>query len=233
MLKRHRKPFKKRPMGYRIAAVLVIVALLLSVFALDRHVIPLIEQYARSRAQWYATRMINEAVTAVLADNSPRYERLVTVSRDAEGNVTSVEADVQVLNQLKAALSLEVARRAGEERQITVSIPLGTFLGSHLFTGRGPVINIPVGANVSVLSDFESAFAAAGINQTSHRIILQVKTTVFLAVPTARTCVEVDSSFIIAESILLGEVPDAYTVVENIDEETVGEIFDYGAEIQN
>ncbi len=232
-MKRRRKPFKKRKVAYRIAVFAVVAALLLGLFALDRHVVPLIGQYARTRAEWYATRMINEAVTAVLAEGQPTYAQLVTVSRDSEGNVTSVEADVHALNQIKAALSLEVAKRAGEQQQITASIPLGTFLGSHLFTGRGPLLHIPVSASVSVLSDFESILAAAGINQTSHRIVLDIKATVFLAIPTAHTSTEVESSFIIAESILLGKVPDAYTVVENIDEETVGEIFDYGAQIEN
>lgn len=213
--------------------VIAAIALLLSGLALDRHVIPLIGQYARTRAQWYATRMINEAVTAVLAENQPTYEELVTLSRDGEGNVTSAEANTYMLNQTKAAISLKVAELAQAQRQITASIPLGTLLGSRFFTGRGPTVDIPVSASISVLSDFESTFAAAGINQTSHRIVLDIKATVFLAVPTARTSTEVESTFIIAESILLGKVPDAYTVVENIDEETVGEIFDYGAELEN
>ncbi len=213
--------------------ITIVIALLLSLFSLDRHVMPLVETYARNHAERYATRMINEAVTAVLAESEPTYETLVKVSRNNEGAVTSVEADIHTLNQIKAAISLEVAKRAEQQQNISASIPLGTFLGSHLFTGRGPLVHIPVAASISVLSDFESSFFAAGINQTSHRIVVNIKTTVFLAVPTSRTSVEITSTFVIAESILLGKVPDAYTVVENIDEETVGEIFDYGAEIQN
>ncbi len=211
----------------------VVLLLIVGAVVLDRYVIGLVKQYARTGAEWYATRMINEAVTDVLAQTNPQYNNLVQVVRDDEGAVTSVEADAQALNAIKAALSLAVAEQTEKKDAVSVSIPLGTFLGSHLFSGRGPRIHIPISASVSLLTDFDSVLQAAGINQTAHRIVLNIKTTVFLAVPTAYTSVEVETSFIIAESILLGKIPDAYTVVENVDEETIGEIFDYGAGIQN
>lgn len=195
--------------------------------------VPLVKQYAGNSARFQVTRVINEAATSALADMQLQYDSLVKIERDAAGGVTSVEADVGVINRLKAALSLEITDRADEISRITASIPLGTFFGSRLLAGRGPIVKIPVSANVGVLTDFDSALVAAGINQTAHRIILRVKTTVFLAIPTAYSNVEIESSFIIAESVLIGRVPDAYTVVENIDEETVGEIFDYGAQLQN
>ncbi len=232
-MRRYRKPFRKRQTGRCLAIYGVVLLLIVGAVALDRYVIGLVKQYARTSAEWYATRMINEAVTDVLAQTNPQYNNLVQVVRDDEGAVTSVEADVQALNAIKAALSLAVAEQTEQKDAVSVSIPLGTFVGSHLFTGRGPQIHIPISASVSLLTDFDSVLQAAGINQTAHRIVLNIKTTVFLAVPTAYTSVEVETSFIIAESILLGKVPDAYTVVENVDEETIGEIFDYGAGIQN
>lgn len=193
----------------------------------------LLKQYACTQAQWYATRMVNTAVTQVLSELNPQYAQVVQVHKGADDTVTSVQADMQMLNDVKAAISLAVAEQTAQKDTFGVSIPLGTFLGSHLFAGRGPRIHIPVAAQIGLLTDFESSLKAAGINQTAHRIILRVKTTVFLAVPTAHSAVETETSFIIAESILLGKVPEAYTVVENIDEETVGEIFDYGAQIEN
>lgn len=232
-MRRHRKPFGKRHIGRRFVIYVVVLLLVVGAVALDRYVIGLVKQYARTRAEWYTTRMINAAVTDVLAQTNPQYANLVQVVRDDEGAVTSVEADVQALNAIKAALSLAVAEQTEKKDAVSVSIPLGTFLGSHLFSGRGPRIHIPVSASFSLLTDFDSVLQAAGINQTAHRIVLNIRTTVFLAVPTAYDSIEVETSFIIAESVLLGKVPDAYTVVENVDEETIGEIFDYGAGIQN
>lgn len=232
-MKRRKRPLKKRNLKVYMWLTVGILLLLIGFFYLDRHVMPLVKTYACMQAEQRITLMINRAVTTVLSEEDTTYEQLVKVNTDANGTVMSVEADVQTINRLKAALSVTIAEQGENMRNMTVSIPLGTLLGSRLFGGRGPMIRIPVSASVSVLSDFDSMLTAAGINQTAHRIYLHTKVSAFLAVPTAHTSTQVQNSFIVAESVLLGKVPDAYTVVENIDEETVGEIFDYGAHMQN
>lgn len=209
-----------------------ILLLLIGLFALDRHVMPLILQYSKAQAQFHVTRELNEAVTAVLAELQPEYDELVTVSRDAEGNITSVEADMRKLNQVKAAVSTAVTERIGNKRKITVSMPLGTLLGSHLFTGRGPMIHIPVSVSGSVLTDIVSHFEAAGVNQTSHRVEMQMNASVIIAAPTAPTSVGVDTTFIIAESILLGKVPDAYMHVNGDERSAEEQIFDFQSQLQ-
>lgn len=232
-MKRLRRPFKKRRSGRRVMVLLVGLAIGLGVVFLERRVMILVGQYARTRAEWYTTRLLNEAMETVLSDFAPQYEEVVNVTTDEAGNVMSVQANIETVNRLKSALSLEVAERLEETNSLTVSIPLFTLLGSRLWQGRGPRIEFPVPVGVSLLTDIDSTLSAAGINQTAHRIFLNVKANTFLAIPTAHTTVEVESSFAIAESVLLGGVPDAYTVVENVDEETIGEIFDYGAHMQN
>ncbi len=227
-----RRLFRKKIPRRRILVWLVVAALIIGLIRLDAQVMPLLRQYTESQAQWFVTKAVNEAVTAAFAEEKPTYSDLVTLTMADDNSVTSLAADTTAVNLLKSRVSVAILDRIGAKERITVSIPLGTLLGSHYFTGRGPFIRIPIGVSGSVLTDIKSEFIAAGINQTRHRLILEVKTKVFAAVPTAHTSVTVDSSFIITESILLGKIPDAYTVVENIDEETVGEIFDYGAQLE-
>ena len=81
-----------------------------------------------------------------------------------------------------------------------------------------------------MISTVGSVFSAAGVNQTTHRIEMTITVDLFIAVPTAHTSVQVETPFVIAESVLLGKVPDAYTVVTGDDQTTTGQIFDYGAE---
>jgi sporulation protein YunB len=193
----------------------------------------LIRVYSRNQAQWYATKIINEAVTEVLSAENTNYETLVAVSRNGDGAVQAVEVDVATVNRLKAAVSLAVTEQVGERKNVQVDIPLFTFLGSHWLTGRGPFVHIPVSMNGSVLTTVTSTFTEAGINQTSHRIEMQIKTNMEIAIPTGHTSVSVETPFIIAESILLGKVPDAFTNVEGDTQDTTGQIFDYRSEMQN
>lgn len=201
--------------------------------AFDRHFISLLQQYSRTHAQWYLTCAVNEAVTEVLSEEKPAYAALVNLSKDTEGNITSVETDTRTINRLKAAVSAAIAARIGQKQTMTVSIPMGTLLGSHLFTGRGPRVEIPVSVSGSVLTTINSTFTAAGVNQTDHRIEMEIKTYLSIAIPTAYTTAEVTTSFIIAESVLLGKVPEAYTVVEGDQQDTIGRIFDYSAQTEN
>lgn len=211
--------------------LLLAAALLLAVVVfLDRQLLPLLTQYSKTQAQWRVTRMINEAVTEVLGNSETDYGALVTVTRDSAGNVVSAEADTRRLNMLKAAVTTAVTERIGAEEEMTVAIPVGTLLGSGYFAGRGPFVRIPVGVSGGVLTTVDSVFTAAGVNQTTHRIEMKITVDLFIAVPTAHTSVRVETPFIIAESVLLGKVPDAYTVVTGDDQSTTGQIFDYGAE---
>lgn len=231
-MKRRMYFLRKKKWHRRLVAVLIVFALFCGIIQLDMRILPLVSQYAQRQAEWFAIKAVNEAVTATFTNEPPLYSNLVAVTVGEDNCVTSLVANTAAVNMLKSQISVAILERIDAKDSVTVSIPLGTLLGSHYFTGRGPLVKLPIGVSSSVLTDIKSEFTSAGINQTRHRLILEVKTKMFAAVPTAYTSVVVDSSFIIAESILLGKIPDAYTVVENIDEETVGEIFDYGAEVE-
>ncbi len=227
-----RRLFRKKIPRRRLLLLVMVAALCIGLVRLDARVMPLVQRYVKTQAEWFLTKAVNEAVTATFAEEKPTYNDLVTLTTDADNSVTSLAANTTAVNLLKSCVSLAILEKVNTKERITVAIPLGTLVGSHYFTGRGPLVRIPIGVSGSVLTDIKSEFVSAGINQTRHRLILEVKSNLFTAVPTAHTSVSVDSSFIITESILLGKIPDAYTVVENIDEETVGEIFDYGAEVE-
>ena len=207
--------------------------LLFALIGLDAYMMPLLQRYAKTQAEWLLTKAVNEAVAAAFTQETPQYHDLVTLTMDTDNSVTSLAANTTAINLLKSCVSTAILQRVNEKEHITISVPLGTLLGCHYFTGRGPLVDIPIAVSGSVLTDMKSEFTSVGINQTRHRLVLDVKTQLFMAIPTVHTSVSVNSSFIITESILLGKIPDAYTVVENIDEETVGEIFDYGAQVEN
>ena len=73
----------------------------------------------------------------------------------------------------------------------------------------------------------ESQFTSAGINQTSHQINMTVQLELFSAVPGSDETVDVESQFLIAETVLVGKVPESFTNVTGDDRETIGKIFDY------
>ena len=72
---------------------------------------------------------------------------------------------------------------------------------------------MPVGT-VSV--NFVTEFESAGINQTRHRISLEATASVQIVIPTGAAPVRVSASLPVAESILVGEVPQSYIQVSEM-----------------
>ena len=76
-----------------------------------------------------------------------------------------------------------------------------------------------------ILSRFESC----GINQTRHQILLSVEVQAGAILSQYRVDVEVPTEYVLAETVLVGSVPDSYTHVLTDDQELLGEINDYKA----
>ena len=65
----------------------------------------------------------------------------------------------------------------------------------------------------NVSANLRSSFEGAGINQTRHKIYLSLRTTVRLVIPSGARQVSLGSQVLIAESIIVGEVPQSYVQV--------------------
>ena len=91
-----------------------------------------------------------------------------------------------------------------------LSIPVGTLTGSALLAGRGPRISVRMESVGSSSARFENRFTSAGINQTNHRIVLEVNVSVSILLPGFTTATQVANEVTVAETVIVGAVPDTY-----------------------
>ena len=96
-----------------------------------------------------------------------------------------------------------------------LSIPLGTLTGSALLAGRGPRFRVRMQSVGSCSAHFENAFEHAGINQTTHSILLYVDVSVSILLPGFNTSAKVSNAFSVAETVIVGDVPDTYTYFDS------------------
>ena len=91
-----------------------------------------------------------------------------------------------------------------------MEIPFGTALGIEWLSGSGPGIKVEVMPVGTVDTEIKSEIVSAGINQSHHRIILNVKAnfTIVSAVSNIPTSIEINVC--IAETVIVGEVPQSY-----------------------
>ena len=234
MRNRHFRRPKRRPRGRatRLALGLALTGLLLGVafILVQNRLRPVVEQYATSRVTYLATRIINSVIDEELSSAGGVYDNLVTLEKNANGNVSALKTDIVGINQLKAAITNEIAQRLVELDTSEIAIPLGNLIGGELFSGRGPKIPVhlvPVG---SVSANFISAFNNAGINQTRHQIVIDTTVSMSVIMPGARTSCQVNTQVSIAETILIGEVPEGYTYIDDTGSEMLQKFNDYAQE---
>ena len=157
-----------------------------------------------------ATESVNDAVSQTLRWNNIDYNKLVTITRDKDERVLSVEANAQSVNLLArqtVTLSMANLSTACEEG---VKVPIGVFTGIEFLAGFGPDVTfkiIPIG---SVSCDFRSSFDTAGINQTLHSIYMDVTATVSVIMPSRTQEISVLTQVLICESVVVGEIPEVY-----------------------
>ncbi len=154
-----------------------------------------------------------EAVLEVLAQQQNQSIELVSFIRDQEGRIIAVETNTQTANRLKSQLNRRVSDRLKNLESVPFYLPLGTLLGNEFLAGQGPAVPfhvVPVG---TLSSDFISTFESVGINQTKHQIDLVLEVEVEAAIPFFHIAANVQSHFIISETVIVGEVPEYYTQI--------------------
>lgn len=190
--------------------VLIPLIFFLTVFYYDKKMSPIIRSIGMSDAQDIATEAINNAIRATLADPDIDYSALTVIDKDSAGQVVSVKTDPAIVNALTTSLTLNVLNSLEKLNETTIGIPIGSLTDLEFISGIGPDINIKICPTQSVFTDIESDFKSVGINQTRHRILIKVTVSLDLVFPTEIITADCSETVVVAETIIVGNVPDFY-----------------------
>ena len=223
---RYRSP-KRHKLGLKLIAfaLLLIVILIL----IDMRVRPIIEKTTIYQSKVLATRIINDAVYNELAIEDFGYNELVTVVYNDNSVITSIESNMVNINRLKAKITKSVNDELEHLDSQDLSISLGTISGFSSFYNQGPLIPVTVRPEGYAETSLISAFESAGINQTLHRILVEINVDISAIIPGYTASAVVETQFIVAETVIVGSVPDSYTHVITGSEDLMGTINDYGS----
>ena len=194
--------------GLVLLAVSGLLALLLHAGAQMR---PLLGSLASTRASNTVNRIVYEAVNEAIDSGQIAYEQLVSYEKDNEGRITMVRSNMAAFNRLQAQILELILQRIDQVSARELSIPVGSLTGSPLLAGRGPRISVRMESVGSSTARFENQFESAGINQTKHRIILRIDVYVSILLPGFSTVTQVSNEITVAETVIVGAVPETYT----------------------
>lgn len=197
---------RRKAVIFRI--VCIILAFLIGVLLTDAKLRPAIYDLAAVEAKAVAAKTIHTAVEKVLAKSSVSYADIVSISRNDSGSITGITTDIVKLNLFKSQVTNAVDDEFINKGSAKVSVPLGSASGITFLSGCGPYINIKISMLSSTQSDFENIFESAGINQTQHSVMLNLSTQVILTMSGRRITTNVNTSFCVAQTVVVGTVPN-------------------------
>lgn len=199
---------RRRQRGFR--AICLVCAVLICIISADIKLNPIVKTTAEAVINNRVAVAINKAVIDVMSSETDGYGLFVKVETDANGRVMSVRTNTAELNRIRGRLTEKIAASISPGEKSSVGIPWGTLTGITFLSGRGSRVNFSYTVYGFTLSDIKSEFISAGINQTLHRISAEitVRTRGFVALSYVG-CTVVTSA-VLAETVIVGEVPDAY-----------------------
>lgn len=177
-----------------------------------------VRPFVVSVTRGYAENVASNTLNAIIDETMRREEyKFINVIHDSEQRVVAVTMNSADTNIFMTKISIGLKNRIAQMEEVEAKIPLGNFLPYPFLAGLGPKISVKflLLANTSVSA--KENFVSTGINQSLYTLSLHVVTDVGIYIPAMHSSVRVENEVPVAQSVIVGSVPDSYTNVEGME----------------
>ncbi|WP_297517402.1 sporulation protein YunB [uncultured Clostridium sp.] len=192
---------------YGVISVISLSILFTSfIYYFDKIIAPTVLLVADAEMRAKAMDIINKNIGEIYGGGFV-YEEIMEVDKDELGKINFISADTMKLNELATKVAIEAQKDIEEVGSVGVKVPIGYALQNNILAYFGPSITVRMEPIGRVKTSYESSFESAGINQTRHKIYINLETNLKIVLPLQSREVIVKHQIPIAENIILGEVP--------------------------
>ena len=197
------------------ALFLVIISSSIVIMSLVvKRISPVIKVACSSSAKSVALRVTNETVKEIL--NNVDYESLVKLTYNSEGKIVGINSNVIEMNKLSSGIAYKVQEKLSNLEDMEIKIPIAKLIGMNMFSGYGPKIKLRIVPYGNTLAEFKTEFVSEGINQTKHTIYIDISSTVNVIVPFNIGAVSSVTRVTVAETVIVGDIPETYYNIEGL-----------------
>ena len=186
------------------------VVLLISFFLLRSKYRLVIEDLAQTQVKNTTSDLTNDAIAKQIAAGNIQYDRIVFFEKDLNGRITALKTNMSEVNRLKTDILNIINDEILALDHSDIGIPMGSFFFPELLSGKGPTIPVHILSIRNSDANFVSHFSQAGINQTQHRLNMEVCIDVAVLVLGQTSSFTTSSEVVVAETIIVGDVPQTY-----------------------
>lgn len=192
---------------------IIIIAIIVDII-ICRALEPVFNTVCKEKAKNMATTITNQEVIKLMKKYN--YDDLFNIERDKDGNISMIKSNVFPINDINSNISIKIQEEINKQGKNNIGIALGTFTGIRLLSGIGPSVKIRVSSVGNVQTDIKSEFISQGLNQTLHRVYIQIKCEIIILTPFNDMKESVTNQLLIAENVVIGKIPTNYYNIERM-----------------
>ena len=197
----------------KIATIFFIIFIaIFSMLIILNYLSPIYEKICEDKAKSIATLVTNEQSTLVI--KKYQYDDLFNITKDNDGNITMIETKVYPLNLITSDIAYNIQETFSNQDKTKVNVPLGSFSGIKFLAGSGPDIPIQVKLIGNVDTSLKSEFVQQGVNQTLHRVYLNVSCNVSILTAFDSIDKTITNEVLLIENVIVGQIPSSYYNIE-------------------
>lgn len=193
----------------RFGAFLVLIVIAILIFFRYRYhdaIIGLAETQIRNST----SDLINDSIDRQIELGNIQYDRMVYFEKDINGRITALKTNMSEVNRLKTDILDIINDEILAMDTKDLGIPIGSLILPEIFSGKGIQIPILIHSIRNSDASFSSNFTEAGINQTLQQLTMDVIVDVTILVMGQTKSFTVKSSVVVAETVIVGQVPDTF-----------------------
>lgn len=189
--------------------ILFFVGILLF-FSLRSKYRTVVEELAQTQVKNTTSDLTNDAIAKQIADGNIAYDRIVYFEKDLDGRITALKTNMSEVNRLKTDILNIINDEILALDTSDIGIPLGSLFLPEFLSGKGPAIPVRILSIRNSDAGFVSHFTQAGINQTLHRLNMEVSIDVAVLVLGHTSSFTMVSEVVVAETVIVGDVPQTF-----------------------
>lgn len=201
----------KRRLGCLFRVIILLIIILIGLFfGFRRKYQAAIHALSQTQVQNATSDILTDAIDAQIQNSDIHYDRMVYFEKDLNGRITALKTNMSEVNRLKTSVLMRINDEVLTLDESVLGIPLGSLILPEFLSGKGPDIPVKILTIRNSEASFDSNFTEAGINQTLHQLIMELSVDVTVLVLGETNSFTVRSHVVVAETIIVGHVPDTY-----------------------
>jgi len=190
--------------------IILLIVLIVGLFAFRIKYNQAIRSLAETQVKNTTSDLINDAIDRQIEEGTIQYDRMVYFEKDLDGRITALKTNMSEVNRLKTDILNLINDEILALTTDDLGIPLGSLFLPEFLSGKGPSIPVQILSIRNSDASFSSNFTEAGINQTLQQMNMHVSVDVTVLVLGQTNSFTISSQVIVAETIIVGDVPDTY-----------------------